>query len=219
MISMKVIAFMTQKGGTGKTTLAASVGIAAQQAGERVFLIDLDPQGSLASWGERRQSDDPAVDRITPDKLEAALKGLKTAGYTLAVIDTQGIDSAATAAAMRAADLSLIPARPSALDIEASRPTMAALSRLNRPFAFVLNQCPPGRTTRPQDAGKALSLLGVLATPFIAQRADHQDALALGLGVTEHDASGKAADEVTALWQWIKRRMEGKSHGQATSVA
>ena len=144
---------------------------------------------------------------------------MSTAGYTLAVIDTQGIDSAATAAAMRAADLSLIPARPSALDIEASRPTMAALSRLNRPFAFVLNQCPPGRTARPQDAGKALSLLGVLATPFIAQRADHQDALALGLGVTEHDASGKAADEVTALWQWIKRRMEGKSHGQATSVA
>jgi len=216
---MKAIAFMTQKGGTGKTTLAASIGVAALQSGQRVFLIDLDPQGSLAAWGERRQADDPPVDRITPDKLEAALKGLEGAGYTLAVIDTQGVDTAATAAAMRAADLSLIPARPSALDIEASRPTMAALSRLSQPFAFVLNQCPPGRTARLQDAGKALSLLGVLATPFIVQRADHQDALALGLGVTEHDPNGKAAEEMSALWMWIKRKIEGKSHGQATPLA
>ncbi len=78
---MKVIAFLTQKGGTGKTTLAASVGVAAQEAGERVFLIDLDPQGSLASWGDRRQADAPAVDKIGPDKLASALAGLKQAGY------------------------------------------------------------------------------------------------------------------------------------------
>ena len=101
---MKVIAFMTQKGGTGKTTLAASIGVAAQEAGERVFLIDLDPQGSLASWGERREADTPGVDRIGPDKLSAALMGLEKAGYTLAIIDTQGVDSPATAAAMRTAE-------------------------------------------------------------------------------------------------------------------
>ena len=216
---MKVIAFMTQKGGTGKTTLAASVAVAAQQAGERVYLIDLDPQASLYSWGERRTADDPQVDKISPDKLTAALIGLDKAGYTLAVIDTQGVDTAATSAAMRAADLSLIPARPSALDIEASRPTMAALSRLGRPFAFVLNQCPAGRNARPQDASKALALLGVLATPFIAQRADHQDALALGVGVTEHDPHGKAADEICQLWQWIKKKVESKAHDQEARIA
>lgn len=216
---MKVIAFMTQKGGTGKTTLAASVGVAAQQAGERVFLIDLDPQGSLASWGERRQADEPAVDRTTPDKMTAALFGLEKAGYTLAIIDTQGVDSAATSAAMRAADLALIPARASALDIEAAKPTMAALSRLNRPYAFVLNQCPAGRTGRMQDASRALSLLGVLALPFIVQRADHMDAIAFGLGATEFDPNGKAADEIRQLWTWIKRRMEGKAHGEKSAVA
>ena len=211
---MKVIAFMTQKGGTGKTTLAASVGVAAQEAGERVYLIDLDPQGSLASWGERREADAPAVDRTTPDKLTGALVGLEKAGYTLAIIDTQGVDSAATSAAMRASDLALIPARASALDLEAAKPTMAALARLNRVYAFVLNQCPAGRTARMQDAGRALSLLGVLAQPFIAQRADHMDAIALGLGVSEYDPHGKAADEVRQLWTWIKRKMEGKTHGQ-----
>jgi chromosome partitioning protein len=210
---MKIIAFMTQKGGTGKTTLAASVGIAAQESGERVFLIDLDPQGSLTSWGTRRESDTPSVDKIGPEKLSSALAGLERGGYTLAVIDTQGVDTPATAAAMRAAHLSLIPSRPSALDIEASRPTMAALSRLNRSFAFVLNQCPPGRNARPQDASKALALLGVLAQPFIGQRADHQDALAAGLGVTEHDPEGKAAEEVRQLWQWINRKLEKQTDG------
>jgi chromosome partitioning protein len=216
---MRVVTFVTQKGGSGKTTLAASVGVAAQEAGERVFLIDLDPQGSLSSWGERRQADLPAVDRTSPDKLRAALRGLDKAGYTLAIIDTAGVDSSASAVAMQDSDLALIPARPSALDIEAAKPTVGALARMGRPFAFVLNQVPPGRTSRPLDASKALGLLGVLALPFIVQRADHMDAIAFGLGVTEYDAQSKAAEEVRGLWVWIKRRMEGKNHGEAQAVA
>lgn len=216
---MKVIAFMTQKGGTGKTSLAASVGVAAQEAGERVYLIDLDPQGSLVSWGERREADEPGVDSTTPNKLTAALEGLAKAKYTLVIIDTQGIDSAATSAAMRSADLALVPARASLLDIEAAKPTMASLMKLNRDYALILNQCPPGRTSRMQDASRALSMLGVLAQPCIAQRADHTDAIAFGQGVTELDPHGKAADEVRQLWTWIKRKMEGKAHGQKSAVA
>lgn len=214
---MRTLAFMTQKGGTGKTTLAASVAVAAQEAGHQVYLIDMDPQGSLSGWSARREAETPPVDKITPDKLGAALRGLEKAGYTLAIIDTAGIDSAATAAAMQAADLSLIPARPSALDIEAARPTMAALMRLNRPFAFVLNQAPSGRTARPLDASRALGLLGVLAQPFIVQRADHLDAMALGQGVTERDPHGKAAEEIRQLWTWVNQRMENTQHAEKAS--
>jgi hypothetical protein len=61
--------------------------------GERVFLVDLDPQGSLVSWGDRRDAEAPAVDKISPDKLSAALIGLEKVGYTLAIIDTQGVDT------------------------------------------------------------------------------------------------------------------------------
>lgn len=202
---MKTIAFVTQKGGAGKTTLAASIAVAAQEAGERVYVIDMDPQASMVSWSRRRNADEPAVDRIEPAKLEAALSGLSKAGYTLAIIDTAGIDSAATSAAMTAADLSLIPARTSLLDIEAARPTMTALTRLNRRFAFVLNSCPPTRSPRAADAAKALSLLNVLAQPFITLRADHVDAIALGQGVTERDPGGKAAEEIRALWAWVHK--------------
>jgi len=211
---LKIIAFVNSKGGTGKSTLAAAVGVAAETTGEKVFMIDLDPQGSLSAWGERRKADTPAVDRIAPDRLPAAIAGLAAGGYTLAIIDTPGLDTPATAAAMRAADLSLIPARASTLDLEATRPTLAALARLNRAYAFVLNSCPAGRSGRIADASRALSLLGVLA-PVMVQRMEHVDAVGLGLGVTE--LGGKAADETNALWIWIKQRISINEQTQAVA--
>ena len=211
---LKTIAFVNSKGGTGKSTLAAAVGVAAEASGEKVFMIDLDPQGSLSAWGERRKADTPAVDRIAPDRLPAAIAGLAAGGYTLAIIDTPGLDTPATAAAMRAADLSLIPARASTLDLEATRPTLAALARLNRAYAFVLNSCPAGRSGRIADASRALSLLGVLA-PVMVQRMEHVDAVGLGLGVTE--LGGKAADETNALWIWIKQRISINEQTQAVA--
>ena len=83
-----------------------------------------------------------------PARAEIVETGLAAAGYTLAVIDTPGADTAATAAAMHLADLSLVPVRASALDLEAARPTVSALVRLGRSFAFVLNSVPSGRSTR-----------------------------------------------------------------------
>lgn len=213
---MQVISFASSKGGPGKTTLAASLGVAAMEAGVRPYLIDVDPQGSLRSWGERRQAENLPVDRVAPERLAAAVDGLARNGYTLAIIDTAGVDTAATTEAMRVADVTLVPCRPSTLDIEAARPTLAALMRLGRSYALILNACPPGRSARLADAGRALSLLGVLADPPIVQRTDHVDALGLGLGVTELDPEGKAAAEMRALWQWINRR---NSHGEAASVA
>lgn len=61
---MRVVAFVTQKGGAGKTTLAACLSVIAAQAGERVIALDLDPQQSLAKWGDERTVDAPSVDRI-----------------------------------------------------------------------------------------------------------------------------------------------------------
>jgi len=106
--------------------------------------------------------------------------------------------------------MALIPARPSLADIEATKPTYAALAKLGRNYAFVLNQCAPQlKSGRVADASKALRLLGVLAQPLIALRADHQDAFALGLGVTEHDPEGKAAEEIRGLWQWVHNKTKG----------
>src|SRR5581483_2333724 len=117
------------------------------------------------------------------------------------------------ALAMRAiaqADLCLIPARPTPADIEAAIPTLMAIRRLNRRFAFVLNQT-PARGFRLSEAGASLHSLGRLALPYIGQRNDHQDALGVGLGVTEFARAGKAAEEIRALWSWVSQQFAGES--------
>ena len=98
---MRVVALVNQKGGSGKSTLAACLAVAAQEAGERVFLIDMDPQKSLTKWGHRRQDKDLPVESVSPAKLEAALAALPGGRVTLVIIDTPATDSPAADAAMK----------------------------------------------------------------------------------------------------------------------
>jgi len=108
------------------------------------------------------------------------------------------------------AHLCLIPARPSPADIEAALPTLAAIRKLGKPFAFVLNQTPP-RSYRLSEAAMALNKVGVLALPYIVQRNDHQDALGAGLGVTEFAPAGKAAEEMRELWRWVWKELTART--------
>lgn len=210
---MRILTFVTQKGGTGKSTLAASIAIAAEEAELRTHVLDLDPQSTLKNWRGRRAAEAPAVDSVDAQRIPAALEALQTAGTDLVVIDTAGTDTPATAAAIRLASLCLIPVRPSIVDLEASRVTVQSILRLGRPFAFILNHCPPGRNVRVTDAGRALKTLGMAAEPPIMTRADYIDAMGLGLGVTEQNPSGKAAQEIRALWHWVDRQTKETSHG------
>ena len=210
---MRTIALVTQKGGTGKTTLAVSLAIAAQEAGEKVLALDLDPQGSLTAWGEGRTADAPHVERVPVAHIATlgqTLRGLGEQGFTLAILDTAGADNPTTHAAMRAADMCLVPLRPTRLDGLAVAPTVQAIARLERPFAFVLTQCSTiPRNSRAAEMAAGLQTLGMLAEPLIAQRADHQDAFAAGQGVTEYAPDSKAAEEIRGLWQWINTKMKG----------
>jgi chromosome partitioning protein len=211
---MKVVSLVTQKGGTGKSTLAVSLAVAAQERGLKVSILDLDPQRTTRRWFERRQATAPEVAAIDATKLPAALAALDKQRADLVVIDTAGADVPAAKAVMMASDLCLIPARPSVADIEAAQPTIQALHRIGAPFAFILNACQAGRNIRTLDAFRALQLMGAVSGVTIANRADHVDALAQGLGVTERDPSGKAAGEIRDLVQWMLTRLEGKIDGE-----
>lgn len=206
---MKTLALVTQKGGSGKSTLAANLAVAAGQAREKVFLLELDKQGTLARWIERREAETPAFDRIpTAAGLAPALADIAKQGYTLTILDTAGADSPLATAAVQAADLSLIPTRPTPADLEATQATLEAIQSARRKFAFVLNQTPV-RSARLTEAAAGLRVLGLLAEPPIGQRNDFQDALGLGQSVTEFNPEGKAAAEVQALWAWVAKRMKG----------
>lgn len=211
---MKTLALVTQKGGSGKTTIAASLAVAAAEAGETVIALDLDPQGSLMQWGNDREAETPAVDQIDSERLARLpelLRSLEGAGMTLAILDCPGVHSTATSLAMNAADLCLLPARPTLMDIRASKPTVQTLMGLSRPFAFILNQCPPNRTSgRTTDAAEGLHMMGSLAPIMLGIRADYQDAMAAGQGVSEYAPDGKAAEEIRQLWSWTAKRLNDK---------
>ena len=157
---MRTIAFLTQKGGAGKTTLAASLAVAAAAAGEKVIALDLDSQGSLARWAERRKTANAAnavvIEPLEPERLQrlpTILEGLAGVGFTLAVFDTAGADSAAVRFVTESADLCLLPARPTRLDVDATAATFRAVFLAKRKAAFVLNQCPSTyRSSRASEA-------------------------------------------------------------------
>ena len=205
---MYVVALVTQKGGSGKSTLAVGLAVAAMENGERVAFVDADPQGTISKWKERRGDAYPSVVRVAdPAELEGSLFRLQAQGIRLAIIDTAATNNALAMRAIARADLCLIPARPSPADIEASIPTLVAIRRLNRRFAFVLNQTPP-RGCRLSEAATSLNSLGVLALPYVGQRNDHQDALGAGLGVTEFAQEGRASEEIRELWRWVLRTLD-----------
>ncbi len=205
---MRTIAFATQKGGSGKSTLAIGLGVAAVQDGERVAMLDTDPQGTIANWDLRRANPEPSIIRIAyAFQVERSLRSLAAEGYTLSIIDTPaGVDRALTTTAIRAADLCLVPTRPSVADVEATHPTLKVIREFAKPLAFVLNQT--AARYEPTDAAAPLHRVGALALPFIVLRNDHQNALGAGLGVSEFAPNGKAAGEIRELWTWVKRKLD-----------
>jgi chromosome partitioning protein len=221
-MTMKTIAFVTQKGGAGKTTLATSLAVAAEEAGEKVALLDLDPQESLTAWADTRKVETPATDSLDAgmvQRLPEILPKLAGQGFTLVVLDTAGIDGVGTHLAMQAADITVIPSRPITMDIRATKATYEAAVRLGKRFVFVLNQCPPQpNNPRAREAAVGLRMWGVLAEPMVMQRAAHQDAFASGLGVTEYEPAGKAAEEVRWLWKSIKKDMERQTDVKKTKL-
>jgi chromosome partitioning protein len=121
---------------------------------------------------------------------------------------------------MRVSDLCLIPARPTAFDVRATEKTRDAIKTLGREYAFILNQCPPGsRSSRAQDGARALELMGGLVSPLIASRVDYQTAAVMGLGVTEINPAGKAAEEMRELWTSVRKRLEVRKHGKIQQPA
>jgi chromosome partitioning protein len=210
---MKVISLVTQKGGSGKSTLCVSLAVAASELGHSVCILETDRQATTTQWATSREGKEPEVAPVTADKLEATLAKLK-GNYDFVFIDTPGIDSPGTNLAIQKADLCLIPCRPTPADLRGIKPTLEAIYRLEKQYAFVLNQTPP-KGFRVRDTAEGLKVLGVLADVNLVMRNDHQDAMGAGKGVTELNPDGAAAQEIRQLWAWIDNRMKGIPHVKA----
>ncbi len=208
---MSVISLVTQKGGCGKTTLATCLAVVAQQCGSKVVILDADPQGTASDWWESREEDTLSLLEVKGEEIDRAVQSAQSQGYDVILIDTPARTEPVNASAAQAADFCLIPCQPTLADMRAQSPTVQTVRHLEKRGAFVLTRCPP-RGQRAKEAERGLLVFGLPVSPVtIVNRNDYPDAYGHSMGVTEYEPAGKAAQEITALWQWINRKMRKRS--------
>ena len=200
--SMLVIALISQKGGSGKTTLATNLAVAADLAGQATLLVDLDPQASATSWADSRKADTPVVVSAQAARLDEVLASARDHDAALCIIDTAPHAESPALAAAKAADLILIPCRPSAYDIRAVAASRDIATLARTPAAAVLSGIPP-RGTLAADAHDVLTSHGLSPAPIrIGHRTAFVHSVIAGLGVQEYEPHGKASREIAKLCEW-----------------
>jgi chromosome partitioning protein len=198
----KVIAVAQQKGGAGKTMLAAQLAVALAE-GAKVAVLDIDPQGSLTIWGKLRAAAPKAGAKITCAatagwRLTTELDKLKAA-HDYVLIDTPPVIDTDARRAIRAADLVLIPLNPSPPDLWAAEGTLKLAAEEKRKTALVFNRAPAASRLRKRMEAEIAARRLLLLDTALANRAGYANAFADGLGVTEAGPTTQAADEVRAL--------------------
>ncbi len=205
---MKTIAIASQKGGTGKTTTAVHLATAATLAGFDAVVIDLDPQGSAATWGDDRGDNAPEVISGQATRLNVLLESAAREGFDLVVIDTGPAADAAARRSAELADLVLIPCRPSAFDLKAIRTTLDLVEATRTP-AFVVLNAAPIRSRSVDEARDVVEGMGAKVAPVvICQRAAYGHSIIAGQTAQEFEPEGKAAEEIAALWQWVRGELK-----------
>jgi chromosome partitioning protein len=201
---MKTIVITSQKGGSGKTMLAAHLAVEAERAGDApVWIIDTDRQATLTRWHERRQLETPQRGEVRLDRLMTGLATLAGQGAAYCFIDTAPTISEQTAALIHLADLVLVPVRPSPSDLWAVTETVQLVKDAEKPFIFVITQAKAHATITAQ-AVAALSEHGRVARSFIADRVAYAAAMTGGNTAPEIAPRGPAAEELAALWLELK---------------
>lgn len=199
----------SQKGGSGKTTLAGHLAVQAELSGAGpVGLIDVDPQGSLADWWNERVAPNPIFIQTAVPRLAEDIKELAAHGMELLIIDTPPALTGTIADVIRVADLVVIPTRPSPHDLRSIGATMELVEHLGKPLVFVVN----GAAVRARITAEAVALLsqyGPLAPSIIHQRVDFAAAMIDGRTVMELSGASRSADEIADLWNYLGDRLEG----------
>ncbi|HYZ63609.1 MAG TPA: ParA family partition ATPase [Acetobacteraceae bacterium] len=197
-----VITVAQQKGGSGKTMIAANLA-ASLAASKTTALLDIDPQHSLTRWHAIRTGRDPAAAKVTLSEIS----GWRVAGeldrlrreHEVVLVDTPPVLDTDARRAIRGADLVVVPVQPSPPDLWAAEGTLKLAEDEKRPACVVLNRVPA--TGRQRDAmEQELRKRKLIVLPAtLGNRAAFSQAFAQGLGVTESAPRTPAATELRAL--------------------
>src|SRR3954451_4186698 len=200
---MRVIALASQKGGSGKTTIAAHLAVQAGRVGEgAAVLVDIDEPGSLGEWWRERKDETPDLAPVKVADLEGNLAEWRKYGTAIAIIDTPPNLTGSIERVISTADLVLIPARPSPHDLRAVAATVDMAKRAGKPFLFVVNGAAP-RANITAEAVAALSEHGRVAPVILYQRTDYAVSMIDGRTVMELAPSSRSAQEIAELWKSV----------------
>ena len=204
---MHVLAFASQKGGSGKTTLAGHVAVQAERAGAGpVALIDTDPQASLADWWNARTAETPLFAQTIISQIDEDLEKMRAAGVSLVVIDTPPAITSMIKTVVQVADLIAIPTRPSPHDLRAAGATVDLVEECGKPLVFVVNAATP-RARITAEAAIALSQHGTVAPVTIHQRTEFAASMIDGRTVMELGPNSRSAQELEQLWDYLSGRL------------
>ncbi len=199
-----VITIAQQKGGAGKTTLAAHLAVAFTRAGKKVAVVDIDPQQSLTMWYRLREQQ---LGDAGAGLLVNQVKGWRTrnevdklaASHDVVLIDSPPHAETEARVAVRAADLVVIPVQPSPMDVWATRPTLEMAAGEKVPVLLVLNRVPPRANLTDEMLEEMKAFGAQVAKSRVGNRVVFAAALAEGRAVNEVQPSSKAAKEIAAL--------------------
>ncbi len=206
-----IITVAQQKGGAGKTTLAAQLAVAFAAMRRSVATIDIDPQGSLSRWAEVRSQRLGENNKLTHVKAtgwrssQQAEQLAKT--HQVVIIDSPPHAETDARLSVRVADIILIPVQPSPMDVWATQATLQLARQERVPTLIIPNRVPP----RSNMAEGILENLDQLGSPVsrirLGSRVAYAESLLNGLGVIEFQPLSTAADEMAALAREVVRNM------------
>ena len=204
---MHVVCLLSQKGGAGKSTVVESLAVCAGQHGQNALIIELDPQGTLKDWSNRREAEQPRVIQTLPQSIGDELRDAGYRGVDWVFIDTPGHHNPAAVAAAAYADLILIPCKILSMkDVDAILPTIAEAERAHKPAYVIMNQVPPNApklVRRRQVSIQEDYKIKVLSL-CLSRRADFEYCDARGLSAAEYNPQGAAAAEIEKLYVLVQ---------------